>query len=154
MDIAELARLIENLIRIGTVTDVRHTQPSAVRVQSGGTVTHWLPMLQQRADGTRTWNPPTKGEQVVLLCPSGDLSNGIALFAIPFTANDVSSHSTNETVTLCADDALTKYDNAAGLLTGAGRENHLPGIRHQGHQRAASCRLLSPPSCAESRASA
>jgi phage baseplate assembly protein V len=117
MDLAELARLIENLIRIGTVADVRHGNPPAVRVRTGGITTTWRPWCERRAGGTRTWNPPTMGEQVVLLCPSGDPSNGIVLCAIPSAANDVPSHSPNETVTLYPDGALTKYDHAAGLLT-------------------------------------
>lgn len=117
MDLAELARLIENLIRIGTVADVRHGNPPAVRVRTGGITTTWRPWCERRAGATRTWNPPTKGEQVVLLCPSGDPSNGIVLCSIPSAANDVPSHSPNETVALYPDGALTKYDHAAGLLT-------------------------------------
>ncbi|CAJ0743356.1 phage baseplate assembly protein V [Ralstonia mannitolilytica] len=116
MDNAELARLIENLIRVGTVAQVRHGRPPAVRVTTGGITTTWLPWCEKRAGGTRTWNPPTKGEQVVLLCPSGDPSNGIVLCAIPSAANDAPSQSPNETVTLYPDGALVKYDHAAGML--------------------------------------
>ena len=117
MDTAELARLLENLIRIGTVAEVRHARPPAVRVKSGGIVTNWLPWLEQRAGGTRTWNPPTLGEQVLLLCPSGEISNGIVLAAIPSIANAVPSHAPNETLTLYPDGALVKYDHSAGMLT-------------------------------------
>jgi phage baseplate assembly protein V len=117
MDNAELARLIENLIRVGTVAEVSHGRPPAVRVTTGGITTTWLPWCEKRAGGTRTWNPPTKGEQVVLLCPSGDPSNGIVLCAIPSAANDAPSQSPNETVTLYPDGALVKYDHAAGMLT-------------------------------------
>ncbi len=117
MDLAELARLLENLIRIGIVADVRHSAPPAVRVSAGGITTTWLPWCEHRAGGTRTWNPPTKGEQVVLLCPSGDPANGIVLCAIPSAANDVPSHAPNETLTLYPDGAQVKYDHSAGMLT-------------------------------------
>jgi phage baseplate assembly protein V len=117
MDSAELARLIENLIRIGTVADVRHSAPPAVRVAAGGITTDWLPWCEQRAGATRTWNPPTKGEQIVLLCPSGDPSNGIVLCAIPSTRADVPSNDPNQTVTLYPDGALVTYDHGAGLLS-------------------------------------
>ncbi|WP_426394283.1 phage baseplate assembly protein V [Ralstonia sp. R-29] len=117
MDLAELARLLENLIRIGTVADVRHSAPPAVRVSAGGITTTWLPWCERRAGGTRTWNPPSKGEQVVLLCPSGDPANGIVLCAIPSDANDVPSHAPNETLTLYPDGALVKYDHSAGMLS-------------------------------------
>ena len=63
MDLAELARLIENLIRIGTVADVRHGNPPTVRVRTGGITTTWRPWCERRAGTTRTWSPPTKGEQ-------------------------------------------------------------------------------------------
>lgn len=117
MDPAELARLIENLIRIGAVAEVRHSAPPAVRVTAGGITTNWLPWCEQRAGATRTWNPPSKGEQVVLLCPSGDPSNGIVLCAIPSAKADVPSNDPNQTVTLYQDGALVKYDHSAGMLT-------------------------------------
>jgi len=117
MDLAELARLLENLIRTGTVAEVRHTRPPAVRVRTGGITTTWLPWCEDRAGGTRTWNPPTEGEQVVLLCPSGDLANGIVLCAIPSDSADVPSHDGNQTVTLYPDGAWTAYDHGAGLLS-------------------------------------
>ncbi len=117
MDLADLARLLENLLRIGTVADVRHSAPPAVRVQTGGITTTWRPWAERRAGQTRTWNPPTKGEQVLLFCPSGDLSNAVILCGIPTADNDVPSNDPNRTVTLYPDGALTSYDHAAGLLT-------------------------------------
>jgi len=117
MDYADIARLFENVIRTGTVAEVRHGSPPAVRIATGGITTNWLPWCEQRAGATRTWNPPTKGEQVVMACPSGDPSNGIVLRSIPSAANDVPSHQPNETVTLYPDGAQVKYDHAAGMLT-------------------------------------
>lgn len=117
MDYADIARLFENALRIGTVAEVRHSAPPAVRIATGGIITNWVPWCEQRAGTTRTWNPPTKGEQVLLLCPSGDPSNGIVVCAIPSASNDVPSHSPNETVTLYPDGAQVKYDHSAGMLT-------------------------------------
>lgn len=77
-DLAQLARLIENLIRFGTVAEVQF-QPPRVKIRSGGITTAWLPWLALRAGLDRTWNPPTLNEQVVLLSPSGQLANGVAL---------------------------------------------------------------------------
>ncbi|AMP37449.1 phage baseplate assembly protein V [Ralstonia solanacearum] len=117
MDTADLARLLENLLRIGTIAEVRHSTPPAVRVQTGGITTTWRPWAERRAGTTRTWNPPTVGEQVLLFCPSGDLSNAVILCGIPTAANDVPSADPNRTVTLYPDGALTSYDHATGLLT-------------------------------------
>lgn len=117
MDTAELARLLENLIRLGTVAEVRHTTPPAVRVRTGGLTTRWRPWIEQRAGKTRTWNPPSLGEQVVLFCPSGDLANAVILCGVPTDAADVPSHDPNQTVTLYPDGAQVTYDHGAGLLT-------------------------------------
>ncbi len=117
MDTADLARLLENLLRLGTVAEVRHSTPPAVRVQTGGLTTTWRPWAERRAGQTRTWNPPTVGEQVLLFCPSGDPSNAVILCGIPTADNDVPSDDPNRTVTLYPDGALTSYDHAAGLLT-------------------------------------
>lgn len=117
MDTADLARLLENLLRLGTVAEVRHSTPPAVRVQTGGITTTWRPWAERRAGQTRTWNPPTVGEQVLLFCPSGDPSNAVILCGIPTADNDVPSNDPNRTVTLYPDGALISYDHAAGLLT-------------------------------------
>jgi phage baseplate assembly protein V len=78
MNIADLARLIENLVRLGTV-DAVQVQPPRVKVKSGNIVTAWRPWLSLRAGADREWDPPTVGEQVVFLSPSGLLAQGIAL---------------------------------------------------------------------------
>ncbi|MGC5887867.1 phage baseplate assembly protein V [Ralstonia pseudosolanacearum] len=117
MDTADLARLLENLLRIGTIAEIRHTRPPAVRVRTGGITTTWRPWAERRAGRTRTWNPPTVGEQVLLFCPSGDPANAVILCGIPTDDNDVPSNDPNRTVTLYPDGALTSYDHAAGLLT-------------------------------------
>ncbi|SPR99550.1 Bacteriophage P2 Baseplate assembly protein GPV [Cupriavidus taiwanensis] len=87
-----------------------------MRVKAGGMTTDWLPWLERRAGATRTWNPPTVGEQVVLLCPSGELRNGVILTGVPTDAKDVPSHSADETVTHYPDGAVTRYNHAAGAL--------------------------------------
>lgn len=76
--LAELARLIENLIRFGTVAEVQ-IEPPRVRVKSGDITTAWRPWLNLRAGADREWDPPTVGEQVVLFSPSGNLAQGVAL---------------------------------------------------------------------------
>ncbi|NWD70770.1 phage baseplate assembly protein V [Pseudomonas gingeri] len=77
-DLATLARLLENLIRFGTVADVQ-MKPPRVRVKTGELTTGWLPWLAHRAGADKEWNPPTLNEQVLLFSPSGQLGNGVAL---------------------------------------------------------------------------
>lgn len=77
-DLATLARLLENLIRFGTIAEVDETA-ARVKVTTGKLTTTWLPWLAPRAGADREWNPPTEGEQVILLSPSGQLANGVAI---------------------------------------------------------------------------
>ncbi|ENM1106132.1 phage baseplate assembly protein V, partial [Pseudomonas aeruginosa] len=67
---ATLARLLENLIRLGIVAAVDHAT-QRVRVQTGNLLTGWLPWLSPRAGADREWNAPSLDEQVLLLSPSG-----------------------------------------------------------------------------------
>lgn len=77
-DLTTLARLIENLIRLGAIADLQITPPR-VRVKTGSLTTGWLPWITTRAGEDREWNPPTIDEQVILFSPSGQLGNGIVL---------------------------------------------------------------------------
>ncbi|WP_103894702.1 phage baseplate assembly protein V [Pseudomonas sp. NFACC36] len=77
-DLPTLTRLIENLIRYGTIAAVQ-MKPPRVRVKTGSLTTAWLPWIALRAGADREWNPPTENEQVLLFSPSGQLSNGVVL---------------------------------------------------------------------------
>lgn len=73
-----LTRLLENLIRYGTIAAVQ-MKPPRVRVKTGTLTTAWLPWIALRAGADREWNPPTENEQVLLFSPSGQLANGVVL---------------------------------------------------------------------------
>lgn len=79
----ELARLLANVLRVGTVAQVR-ARPAACRVQMGQLLTDWLPWLSTRAGGQRgrTWWPPRVGEQCLVLSPGGELAQGRVLFGL------------------------------------------------------------------------
>lgn len=120
-DAAELFRLISNLIRIGTVFAVDlTTRPAKVRIASGDLETNWLPWLERRAGTTRTWDPPTEGEQVLLLCPDGDPAGGVVLMGLNSDAVPAPSDSEAEHVTDYPDGARITYDHQAGKLTAVG----------------------------------
>lgn len=146
---AALSRLIENLIRLGTVAEVDHGslndhRPPRLRVQSGELLTGWLPWLTLRAGADRTWDPPTVGEQVVLFSPSGLTEQGIALtglFSQTIPANGERAGLHRRTY---ADGAVIEYDSVAhrlrailpeaGItdLTSPGGINIIGPINHQG----------------------
>ena len=148
-NIAALSRLIENLIRLGTVAEVDHgslpdKRPARVRVQSGDLLTGWLPWTALRAGTTRDWDPPTVGEQVLVLSPSGQTAQGIAitgLFSALIPANGDRAGLHRRTY---PDGAVVEYDSVAHRLrailpeggvtdlTSTGGINIVGPINHQG----------------------
>lgn len=119
MDVAHLSRLIENLIRIGTVSAVDHVA-ARCRVASGELDTEWLPWIDRRAGNTLTWDPPTVGEQVLVFSPSGEPAGGIVLTGIFSDAHPAPSASPDEHVIDYPDGARIAYDHASGALTVTG----------------------------------
>ena len=78
----EIVRRLENLVRMGTVEQVRHGAPARCRVRAGELLTNWVPWIALRAGGSakgRRWSPPAVGEQCLLLALGGDLGNAVAL---------------------------------------------------------------------------
>lgn len=121
--LAALSRLIENLIRLGTVAEVDLTS-ARVRIQSGRLLTGWLPWLALRAGEDRVWNPPTEGEQVLVLSPSGQTANAVVLCglfsdAVPANGEAAALHRTTY-----RDGAVIEYDSAKhhlrAILPGGG----------------------------------
>lgn len=120
-DISEILRLLSNLIRIGTVFAVDlSVRPAKVRVSTGGLQTDWLQWREARAGSTTTWNPPTTGEQVIILCPGGDPAAGIVLAGLNSEAIPAPSDSQDEHVTVYPDGARIAYNHSAGALTATG----------------------------------
>lgn len=114
-DYAELARLIENLIRIGTIADVDLVK-ARVRVQTGDLLTGWLPWQAARAGADREWDPPTVDEQVVLLSPSGQLANGVAITGLFSAAKPANGDRAKLHRRTYSDGAVIEYDSQAHHL--------------------------------------
>lgn len=78
----EAARRVNNLLRLGTIEQLRLQAPARCRVRTGGLLTGWLPWLTLRAgggDGGRLWSPPVIDEQVLVIAPGGDLAQAVVL---------------------------------------------------------------------------
>lgn len=119
MDTAELIRLLENVVRTGTVTEI-DVDRWRVRVESGGLTTTWLRWNAQRAGAFSVWLPPSVGEQVWLLCIGGNPETAIiggSLYSNDNPAPDASA--TGMTIT-APDGARFHYDASAGALTVSG----------------------------------
>lgn len=79
------ARRLSNVARYGTVAEADYTGATAgfpairVQLQDGEILSDWVPWFTPRAGKDRVWDPPEVGEVVMLLAPSGDLANGVAI---------------------------------------------------------------------------
>ncbi|HIE4691074.1 TPA: phage baseplate assembly protein V [Klebsiella pneumoniae] len=115
MDIAELIRLLENIGRTGTVTEIDE-ENWRVRVQSGGLETTWLRWNAQRAGAFKVWVPPSIGEQVWLLCLGGNTDTAIIVGSLYSNDNPAPGATRNEMVVTAPDGARFRYDAEAGAL--------------------------------------
>ena len=120
MNIIDLLRKIDDLIRIGTVTEVRSGE---CRVETKGNHTDWRPYLVLRAGRTRRRMRPSVGEQVILLSLSGDLRNAFVLAGIyqdehqePLAEDDNGDLDRTE----YPDGAVIEYNPSTGELTASG----------------------------------
>ena len=115
----ETLRRLDNLVRLGTIAAVDHGA-ARCRVQTGGNLTGWLPWMAQRAGTTRTWCPPTVGEQVIILSPSGEPAGGIVITGLYSELAEAPSTSSSEHITHYPDGARIAYDHATGALSATG----------------------------------
>ncbi|MFP8639630.1 phage baseplate assembly protein V [Klebsiella michiganensis] len=115
MGIAELLRLLENIARTGTVTEIDEKN-WRVRVQSGGLETTWLRWTVQRAGAFKVWVPPSIGEQVWFLCLGGNTDVAFIGGSLYSDDNPAPGVSRNELIVTAPDGAMFCYDAEAGAL--------------------------------------
>ncbi|KAB8065931.1 phage baseplate assembly protein V [Janthinobacterium violaceinigrum] len=114
-DLSDLLRLLQNLIRLGTIAEVKGAK---ARVRLGPTLTtEWLYSATPRAGSTRTWSALTVGEQVIVFSPGGDLTRGIILPALYSQEFDAPESSPTIHTAHYPDGAVVQYDHAAHSLT-------------------------------------
>jgi hypothetical protein len=75
--LAETNRRLSNIMRPGQVTDVDYAK-GLVKVKVGDLDSYWVPWAE-RAGGIKTWSPPSVGEQIHLMSPSGEPGQGWVL---------------------------------------------------------------------------
>ncbi|UJD79820.1 phage baseplate assembly protein V [Serratia rubidaea] len=119
MDIAELIRLMGNVIRVGIVTEVDEKN-WRVRVASGELDTAWLRWSTQRAGAFSVWAPPSVGEQVWLLCIGGNPETAIIGGSLYSSEHPAPGTGVNELVIVAPDGARFRYDASAGALEVSG----------------------------------
>ncbi|PTQ90282.1 phage baseplate assembly protein V [Agitococcus lubricus] len=119
MNIADLYRLIENLIRIASISDVDFSDPEnpQCRCLVGEIKTNWLSVGHTRMGAVKEWNPPSVGEQVVLVSPSGDLSQAVIIAALSSIAHPSPDIDPKKPKRTYPDGAVIEYDYQAHKLS-------------------------------------
>lgn len=127
MSLADLARRLENLIRIGTIAhvDVADAAAPRVRVQDGDLLTGWLPFGALRAGTARVWSAPTVGEQVLLLSPSGELASAVVFGSLFCSATPAPSTNPHEHIIDFADGTRISHNDATGAMVFTGMKTLL-----------------------------
>lgn len=115
---AELHRRLENIIRFGTIKTIHPAKPfTTVTVTIGAITTAKLRFLTLRAGKTKTWDPPTIGEEVMVLSPSGVLEMGVAIAGFNNADNPSPSDDLNQTIRVFEDGCIFTYDVSSHMLS-------------------------------------
>jgi phage baseplate assembly protein V len=104
----------EEMLRYGTVSSVDLASGRIV-VASGDVETDDIRWLERRSGETRTWSPPSVGEQMLLLCPSGEIEGAIALGGVSQDSFPFPGDSLRELIRF-NDGAVLAYDPEAHKL--------------------------------------
>ncbi len=116
-DLIDLLRRLENLIRIGTIIDVDLSgEIPLYRVKTGELKTDWIAATTQRAGTAKKSHAYTKGEQVVLMAPSGDMGAAMIFHALNSDANPSPDNHPTRDRTVYPDGAVIEYDPSSGAL--------------------------------------
>ena len=84
-------------------------------VAAGDIVTRPLPWLERRAGTTRSWSPPSPGEQGVLVCPGGDPAGAFFIPGVFSDAHPPIADDTRDAVEF-PDGSTVEYDPDAHEL--------------------------------------
>ena len=119
MTMAYLQKQFNNMIRLGFIEDEEDIdyERQSVRVKLGPTLkTSWLKFTSEKAGSVQVWNPPEVGENVVIICPYGEIPQGVVIksfFTDPFP---VAEPSANPSIQV-GDDIKVSYYKDSGKVS-------------------------------------
>lgn len=114
--LGDLARKLENIIRLGKIKHVDYAKARCV-VDFQGIETTPLLWLNLRAGNDISWDSPTVGEQCIVFSPSGELANGIVLVGLYSQQNPAPSSNPQLKIRQFSDGAIIQYDTQQHQLT-------------------------------------
>jgi len=105
------------MVMVGEIAELDESA-RRVRVDADGMRTDWIPWGERRAGPTaRSWWPPDVGEQVVVVCPYGDPSQGIVIASIYRSDFPAPADAKAVRRTVYPDGSVVEYDSDAHKLT-------------------------------------
>lgn len=114
---AEIFRRLENLIRLGKIKTINPSKPfSTVTVEIGEITTAEIRFLNLRAGNDKSWDPPSVGEEVIVLSPCGVLEMGIAIAGLNNELNPAPSDDLKKNIRIFEDGCLISYDVSSHAL--------------------------------------
>lgn len=113
----EASRRLSNVIRYGVVKEADYANALIrVELQGGELLTDWIPWVTLRAGNDKFWWAPEEGEVMLVMAPSGELANAVALPAAFSNQNQNADRPTVQRQTF-EDGTVIEYDREAHLLT-------------------------------------
>ena len=112
----EIVRRLENVVRLGTVAEVRYETPARCRIKTGDLVTDWLPWTTARAGGDRSWWAPEVGEQVIILSPGGNTGAGVVFPAAYSDTHEQPGQREDVARVVFKDGVTIEYDRTVHVL--------------------------------------
>jgi len=103
-----------DLINFGTIAEV-DLERGRVRVAAGEVESDWIRWGMGRAGATRSWSPPSVGEQIIFVAPGGDIAQAAVIGSIPSNAHPPAGNSLRELIQF-QDGAVVAYDPEAHAL--------------------------------------
>ena len=110
----EASEAIGTLIRFGSIASV-DLGAARCRVKIGDVETSDIRWIEGRAGASRSWSPPSVGEQVLVLAEAGELAGAVALRGVISTAHPAAGDSIRELIAF-TDGAVLAYDPEAHTL--------------------------------------
>jgi len=105
----------DRMIRFGTIAGVDLPGARCTVELDDGVISPPLRWFETRSGKTRTWSPPSEGEQVMLLCPGGEIGAGVCLRGVISDANPAAGDSLTELVEF-GDGGIVSYDPVGHAL--------------------------------------
>ena len=99
----------DGLIRLGKVASVDLAAARCTVSFDDEAESPPLRWIEGAAGATRTWSPPSVGEQVVLLCPAGEIAAAVVLRGLFSTAHPAPGNTARRLIEF-ADGAVIAYD--------------------------------------------